>query len=185
MGRYSNLAVEALWRWFDPVVAGVLTRIADDERRHAALAWRFLAWTLEPVRFLISRSTTLRSPRSSWTQASAATSSPFAITTSPVNTVVSGHAATGTQSPAVSGGRDGQIGSSVPVSGVGIVVVGVVGVVTHPVGSVEPAGPSGGLGPHALRANAVRSTRARVNFIGSRCHPLDGDESDTSPDQVT
>lgn len=31
----------------DPVVARVLTRIADDERRHAALAWRFLAWTLE------------------------------------------------------------------------------------------------------------------------------------------
>jgi hypothetical protein len=30
----------------DPVVRAVLARIADDETRHAALAWRFVAWAL-------------------------------------------------------------------------------------------------------------------------------------------
>lgn len=30
----------------DPIVRGVLERIADDELRHAALAWRFVAWAV-------------------------------------------------------------------------------------------------------------------------------------------
>src|SRR5690606_25878949 len=31
----------------DPQVAAILRRIADDEARHAALAWRFVAWALD------------------------------------------------------------------------------------------------------------------------------------------
>jgi hypothetical protein len=31
----------------DPVIAAVLRDISEDEARHAALAWRFVAWALE------------------------------------------------------------------------------------------------------------------------------------------
>jgi hypothetical protein len=41
------LAVEALPYVSDPVLHQVLTTIADDETRHAQLAWRFVQWALE------------------------------------------------------------------------------------------------------------------------------------------
>jgi len=40
----ATLAREELARTPDPVVRGVLLRIAKDEERHALLAWRALAW---------------------------------------------------------------------------------------------------------------------------------------------
>jgi hypothetical protein len=40
-------AAEAARRCHDPAVRAVLTRIADDETRHAALAWRSLSWLLD------------------------------------------------------------------------------------------------------------------------------------------
>jgi hypothetical protein len=42
-------AIEALAQAEDPVVRGVLARIAEDELRHAALAWRHVRWALEDV----------------------------------------------------------------------------------------------------------------------------------------
>jgi hypothetical protein len=41
------VAERALARATDPEVRTTLTRIADDEARHAALAWRTLAWAIE------------------------------------------------------------------------------------------------------------------------------------------
>jgi hypothetical protein len=43
-------AEEALEHATDPAVRAVLARIAADERRHAELAWRFVAWALESGR---------------------------------------------------------------------------------------------------------------------------------------
>jgi hypothetical protein len=40
-------AAEQLAHASDPVVWGVLSRISDDETRHAELAWRFVAWAIE------------------------------------------------------------------------------------------------------------------------------------------
>jgi hypothetical protein len=40
-------AEEALAHAEDPIVRGVLERIARDERAHAELAWRFVAWALQ------------------------------------------------------------------------------------------------------------------------------------------
>jgi hypothetical protein len=40
-------AAEASRRASDPVIAAVLRDISQDEARHAALAWRFVAWALE------------------------------------------------------------------------------------------------------------------------------------------
>lgn len=39
-------AAEAASRASDPVVAAVLAKIADDETRHAELAWRFVRWAI-------------------------------------------------------------------------------------------------------------------------------------------
>jgi hypothetical protein len=39
-------AAEAAASTTDPAIAAVLTAIAEDEARHAALAWRFVAWAL-------------------------------------------------------------------------------------------------------------------------------------------
>ncbi len=41
------VAAEQLARATDPAVRAALTRIADDEARHAELAWRTVAWALE------------------------------------------------------------------------------------------------------------------------------------------
>jgi hypothetical protein len=47
-------AAEQLARATDPAVRGALATIAEDEARHAELAWRFVAWAIgaggEPVR---------------------------------------------------------------------------------------------------------------------------------------
>jgi hypothetical protein len=55
----SVAAAEQLARATDPAVRAVLARIADDEARHAELAWRFVAWALEnggaPVRRAVER----------------------------------------------------------------------------------------------------------------------------------
>jgi hypothetical protein len=40
-------AAEALEHAQDPAVRAVLARIAEDERRHALLAWRYVAWAIE------------------------------------------------------------------------------------------------------------------------------------------
>ena len=40
-------AAEAARHAVDPVVRGVLAKIAEDEARHAELAWRFVRWALE------------------------------------------------------------------------------------------------------------------------------------------
>jgi hypothetical protein len=40
-------AAEQLAHASDPVVRSVLSRISEDETRHAELAWRFVAWALE------------------------------------------------------------------------------------------------------------------------------------------
>jgi hypothetical protein len=40
-------AAEQLAHASDPAVKGVLSRISEDETRHAELAWRFVAWALE------------------------------------------------------------------------------------------------------------------------------------------
>jgi hypothetical protein len=40
-------AAEASRRAADPMIAAVLHDISEDEARHAALAWRFVAWALE------------------------------------------------------------------------------------------------------------------------------------------
>ncbi|APR78893.1 Hypothetical protein A7982_04240 [Minicystis rosea] len=39
-------ATEALAHATDPAVRAALVKIADDERRHAGLAWRYVAWAL-------------------------------------------------------------------------------------------------------------------------------------------
>jgi hypothetical protein len=51
-------AREALDRASDPEVRSVLERIAEDEQRHAELAWRFVRWALgqdAAIRSLIER----------------------------------------------------------------------------------------------------------------------------------
>jgi hypothetical protein len=48
-------AAEAFEHAVDPAVKAVLSRIADDEARHAALAWRFVRWALERQGATLSR----------------------------------------------------------------------------------------------------------------------------------